>query len=118
MSDVVVMSFRTDNKDLAVEWMTQDSPRTPKCILADVERSSLKVDIDEKVTKMKSALKAYSTQGREVLGLVLGGNLMLQVVQYKDGDCNCYNPLHGKDLSEISDIAAEPQLLPTYIALV
>ena len=72
-SDVVVMSFRTDEKDSVVEWMRRDSPRTPKCIIADAERSSLKVVIDEKITKMKSALKAYSTEGRDVLGLVLGG---------------------------------------------
>lgn len=66
------MSFWTDDK-LVVEWMRQDSPRTPKCIIADVERSSLKVVIDQKVTKTKSVLKAYSTEGREVLGVVLGG---------------------------------------------
>ena len=59
----------------AVEWMRRDSPRTPKYIIADAERSSLKVVIDEKITKMKSALKAYSTQGRDVLGLVLGGGI-------------------------------------------
>ena len=114
-SDVVVMSFRTDDKDSAVEWMRQDSPRTPKCIIADVERSSLKIVIDERITKMKSALKAYSTQGREVLGLVLGGNLELQAVQYKHGDCNYYDPLHGKDLSEVSDIAAVLLNLNVYL---
>lgn len=51
-------------KNLAAEWMRQDSPWTPKRIIADAERSSLKVVIDEKVTKMESALKAYSTRGR------------------------------------------------------
>ena len=109
------MSFRTDEKDSVVEWMRRDSPRTPKCIIADAERSSLKVVIDEKITKMKSALKAYSTEGRDVLGLVLGGNLELQAVQYKNGDCDYYGPLHGKDLSEASDIAAVLQNLNVYL---
>ena len=95
--------------------MRRDSPRTPKCIIADAERSSLKVVIDEKITKMKSALKAYSTEGRDVLGLVLGGNIELQAVQYKNGDCDYYGPLHGKDLSEASDIAAVLQNLNVYL---
>ena len=87
-SDVVVMSFRTDDKDSAVEWMRQDSPRTPKCIIADVERSSLKIVIDESITKMKSALKALVHKGGRCLGWCWGGNLELQAVQYKHGDCN------------------------------
>ena len=114
-SDVVVMSFRTDDKDLVVEWMRRDSPRTPKYIIADAERSSLKVVIDRKVTKMKSALKAYSTGGREVLGLVLGGDLLLQAVRYKDGVCTYYTPLHEKDLSEVSDLATVLQNLNSYL---
>ena len=43
ISDVVIMSFRTNGNDLVVEWMRRDSPWTPKCIIADADRSSLKV---------------------------------------------------------------------------
>lgn len=67
------MSFKADDEELAVEWMKDDSPQTPKCIIADAETSSSAVTIKEKVMKMKTVL----TVGREVLGLVLGGNLTL-----------------------------------------
>ena len=40
---------------------------------------------------------------------------MLQAVQYKDSVCDYYNPLHWKDLSEVSDIATVLQNLNVYL---
>ena len=47
--DVVAMSFRTSDEQKAIEWLLPDSPRTPKCIVADAEKSSNSKVIEEKV---------------------------------------------------------------------
>ena len=91
------MSFRTSDHHRAIQWMRADSPRTPKCIIADAEESSSIAVIDQKVVKMKSVLAAYSVR-REVLGLVLGGNLMLRAIRLKEGDIEEYDPLNHLDI--------------------
>ena len=102
--DVVAMAFKTSDEQKAVEWMRADSPRTPKCIVGDAERSSTAAAINDKVEKMKSVMKAYSVHG-EILGLVLGGNLVLQAIRLKDSVLEKYDPLHGMDLSEVEDLS-------------
>ena len=114
--DVVAMSFKTDDKQRAVQWMRADSPRTPKCIVGEAEQSSIVSVITQKVQKMKSVVEAYSVgSGREVLGLVLGGNLMLQAIIFKDNIVEKYDPINGKDLSEVVDLSATLKELNAYL---
>ena len=111
--DVVAMSFRTSDQDCAIQWMRADSPRTPKCIIADAEKSS-SIAVDQKVVKMKSVLAAYSVH-REVLGLVLGGNLVLRAIRWKEGDIEEYDPLNDLDLSEVVDLSRTLRELNSYL---
>ena len=101
----------TSEEVLAIQWMRADSPRTPKCIIADAEKSSSKAVIDHKVEKMESVLAAYSVQ-REVLGLVLGGNLVLRAIRLKEGDIEEYDPL---DLSEVHNLSRTLRELNSYL---
>ena len=112
--DVVAMSFRTSDQHRAIQWMRADSPRTPKCIIADAKKSSSIAVIDQKVVKMKSALAAYSVR-REVLGLVLGGNLVLRAIRLKEGDIEEYDPLNDLDLSEVVDLSRTLRELNSYL---
>ena len=112
--DVFAMSFRTSDQHRAIEWMRADSPRTPKCIIADAEKSSSIAVMDQKVVKMKSVLAAYSVR-REVLGLVLGGNLVLRAIRLKEGDIEEYDPLNDLDLSEVVDLSRTLRELNSYL---
>ena len=112
--DVLAMSFKTSDQHRVIQWMRADSPRTPKCIIADVEKSSSIAVIDQKVVKMKSVLAAYSVR-REVLGLVLGGNLVLRAIRLKEGDIEEYDPLNDRDLSEVVDLSRTLRELNSYL---
>lgn len=70
--DVVAMAIKSSDQWKAVEWMRADSPRTPKCIIGDAERSCVPEAIADKMTKMRCVLRVYNVH-REVLGLVVGG---------------------------------------------
>ena len=112
--DVVAMAFKTSDEQKAVEWMRVDSPRTPKCVIGDAERSSTAAAIHDKVEKMKYVMKAYSVHG-EILGLVLGGNLVLQAIRLKDSVMENCDPLHGMDLSEVEDLSKTLRELNSYL---
>ena len=71
--------------------MRADYPHTPKCIIGDAKTSCSPTVVSQKVVNIKSILAAHSVR-REVLGLVLGRNLMLQAVRLKDGVMEDYDP--------------------------
>ena len=103
-SDVIAMSFQSTQELDAIYWMTADSPKTPKCIIADAEKSSDVMVIDEKMRKLQPIMMAYAVDS-EVLGLVLGGNLVLRASLLKNGEVQDYEPLNKKDLSEVEVLA-------------
>ena len=111
MYNVVATAFKATDELKAIEWMRADSLRTPKCIVADAERSSNPNIIEDKVQKLKLVMKAHSVD-QEVLGLVLGRNL---AVVLKEGIVEIYDPLNSKDLSEVQDLADTIGNLNSYL---
>ena len=105
--DVVVTALRMPDTNKDIGWLLEDSPRTPKMILADAESSSDVNKVKVKVTTLQAAMKAYSIDGRCVLGLILGGNMMLKVYTVSEGQFMEYPPLHNKDLSEMAEMTEE-----------
>ena len=65
------MALSTQDANKAIGWLLDDSPRTPKIILADAEASCDVSKIKAKITTLQAAMNVYSVDGRCVLGLIL-----------------------------------------------
>ena len=111
-ADVMVLGFETSENcpefDI-IRWMYDDSPRTPKLLIADAEsgKLSLPTTLHNKKEALKSHMRVYSTSiHREPLvGLLLGEELMLHSFTLNtSGDLVPFAPLNQIDLSDINGV--------------
>lgn len=100
-----MLGFKTLSGIDAVCYLTLDSPKTPKIIIADAE---LSVETTVIAAKMKSSLEeqlhAYSVNKQAVLGLLVGSNMMLHAIRIEDGVISKFHEIVEKDLTLTGDL--------------
>ena len=111
-----MMGCCTRSSAEAVQWLIDDSPRTPKLLIADAEAHVDRSQIEGKVRAMRAVMEAYYIDVTPVLGLVLGGDLVLHAL-FKSPETPViteYAPLEGKDLTVADDVVSAMKEFNTY----
>ena len=114
--DVVMMGCCTTTALDAVQWLIDDSPRTPKLLVADTEASVDGNAIAKKVTCMRAVMLAYFVGVTPLLGVVVGGDLVVHalLISPEESDITEYAPLEGKDLTIVTDVVEVMKELNAY----
>ena len=114
-ADVVVMAFSTRDEQDAIDYLTLDSPKTPKVLIADTEAAVTSTAITAKVEVLKKQVETYNIEGQDTMGLLVGGNMVVSAVHLSNGVLSEYEPLDGKDLTRPNDLAETAVLLNSYL---
>jgi hypothetical protein len=113
-ADVVVMGFSCSDERWS-EYLTLDSPKTPKILIADAESSESKPVIASKVDSLTTQLLAYSVNGRDVLGLLVSGSMQVTALFASKGRVERYKELDGIDLTRVSSVVHTMKCLNAYL---
>ena len=102
--DVIAMGLTSTEETNALTWLIDDSPRTPKIIIADAESSYDSGTIIAKTVIMKSVMCAYTIGQIPILGLVIGGDMIIHALMLTSSGITEFTPLDKRDISEPVDI--------------
>ena len=91
-----------------MQWMYDDSPRTPKILIADAESGKLTTSVlhhEKEALKTHMQVYSVSLQRKPLVGLLLGEELILDAFTLNAArDLVLFTPLNEVDLSDVNGI--------------
>ena len=111
------MAFSSSKEEDAIDYLTLDLPKTPKVLIADAKPTITTSAITTKLESLKRQVQAayrvaaYSVCEQEILGLLIGGNMVVDALLLSNGELSTYQPLDGMDLTQPDDLVTVTRLL-------